>query len=418
MPVTPDSAWRCPPRISLAGFERVLQRANPGVLAERPASSYYNYCVNKGVDVLFILAKFNHESSLGTAGVAVTTHSWGNTRTPNFGAIPIGTTPGRSGTFPIWRDWLDGLKSTVERLLSHEWVYWDRETIREIYEHPSGKVWAPAGDLNDPAGYLRAVLDFMNANEDTPVTAQIPGFQWVPADSRHFTPGRNQRIRGGAQHYSAGTNSLPWLTVSPQSNVSATFLVKHNPTMDDRGWQLVRLDDTPHTTAFANPYTVSIEYEHDGSQPIPDIAYDVLGATWADAERYVQQHGLGDFSEGIKGHKEWVGNPGLICPDGIDMLRVVDRWQHYRTPATNPDLDPITGKYVHPEFSQYYRDFGGVMIFGRPLTGAFLEGNRLTQYFERSVFRHFPENEDPFKILLDLLGTQELLRKYPQGAPA
>lgn len=419
MPVTPESAWRCPPRISLARFERILrERGNPGVLAERPASSYYNICVNKGVDPLFILAKFNHESSLGTAGVAVTTHSWGNTRAPNFGAIPIGTTAGRTGTFPIWRDWLDGLVSTVERLISPEWVYWDRETIREIYDHPSGKVWAPAGDMNDPAGYLRAVIDFMNANEDMPVVAQLPGFQWKPADTRHFTAGRTARIRGGAQHYSAGTNSLNWLTTNPQSNVSATVLVKHYPTLADRGWQLVRIEDTAHTTAFANPYTVSIEYEHDGAQPIPDIAYEVLGATWADIERYVLAQRLGDFSEGIKGHKEWVNNPGLICPDGIDMQRVIERWQHHRTPEINPDYDPVTRKYVHPEFSRYYRENGGLMVFGRPITGGFIEDGRLTQYFERSVFQHFPDHEEPYKVLLRLLGAEELSRRYPNGAPA
>ena len=57
--------------------------------------------------------------------------------------------------------------------------------------------------------------------------------------------------------YSDGTNSLDWLTWSsgasdPSKRVSAHFLVKHNPTMDDRGWQLVRLRDTCWATAYAN----------------------------------------------------------------------------------------------------------------------------------------------------------------------
>lgn len=219
MPITPDSPWRHPPRITLAGFERVLRRGNPGILAERPASAYYNWCVNKGVDPLYLLAKINHESSLGTAGVAVTTHSWGNTRKPNFGATPISEVAGRTGTFPVWRDWLDGLKSTVERLVTPEWIYSERESIREIYDWPPDqtKVWAPAGDLNDPRGYLRAVIDFMNANEDV-MAAQIPGFAWVPETAGEYGYPQGTHGRNGVAidrliiHCTIGTDSLGHLT--------------------------------------------------------------------------------------------------------------------------------------------------------------------------------------------------------------
>ncbi len=180
------------------------------------------------------------------------------------------------------------------------------------------------------------------ANELLEVTmpsAQIPGFLWEPADEWHFTPGRTAAIRGGAQHYSAGTNSLAWLTrtsgVTSGQPVSAHFLVAHEPTLEQRGWQLVRIEDTAWTTAFANPYTVAIEYEHDGKQPIPDMAYEVLARTWAEITQYVRAQQLGDIAV-VQGHRDWIGQPRYVCPDGIDVARIVARWREL-IGAAQPD---------------------------------------------------------------------------------
>ena len=113
--------------------------------------------------------------------------------------------------------------------------------------------------------------------------------------------------------------------------------MKKSRRWDDGGWQLVRIEDTPHTTGeIVNPKTVSIEYEQLEGQAIPDIAYTVLAQTWWEAEQYVVAHGLGDFSEAIKGHKTWVGD-NRVCPDGISMTRVVAEWQALRTPAPPAD---------------------------------------------------------------------------------
>lgn len=178
--ITADDPFKGVNRLSRDAFVRILrERANPGVIAERDPGQYWDVIRAHDVDACLILAKFNHESSMGKAGVALQTHSWGNTRAPSFGATPIGSVPGRTGTFPVFRDWLDGCKSTVARLVTPAYVYsgesehpethqrfGPRTTIRELYDHPSTLVWAPAGDLNNPAGYLRAVLDFMNLYSD------------------------------------------------------------------------------------------------------------------------------------------------------------------------------------------------------------------------------------------------------------
>lgn len=200
------------------------------------------------------------------------------------------------------------------------------------------------------------------------VEAQIPGFKWEPADSNHFTKGRTKKISGGAQHYSAGTNSLAWLTKtsgqSPDSEpVSATFLVKHNPTMEDRGWQLVRIEDTPWTTWIANPYTVSIEYEHkpDVHGDVPNEAYEVLAQTWVDISNYLKEHPeLGSITldrTSIRGHKEWVGNPSLICPDGVDVDRIVARAIELADGPQEPEVETFpTGFTLHGGFLQLYKD--------------------------------------------------------------
>lgn len=176
--ITADDPFRSAPRITRDRFARVMyEQAAPTVVAERDPRAYWDVIASYGIDPLLVLAMFNHESTMGRKGVACTTHSWGNTRKPNFGATPIGEVPGASGVFPVWRDWLDGCKSTVARLASPDYVYtgWERVKIREIFEwhdksetaqDESEVVWAPAGDYNNPSSYLRAVIDFMNEYAD------------------------------------------------------------------------------------------------------------------------------------------------------------------------------------------------------------------------------------------------------------
>ncbi|HUG16099.1 MAG TPA: hypothetical protein VMM78_13905 [Thermomicrobiales bacterium] len=181
MPIAPEDTFLVKPgqsRISRGRFRQVmLDLAAPAVLAERGPSDYYDAIEaartpdGRCVDPLFVLAKFVHESGMGKAGMATTTRSWGNTRPPSFGVPEVGQETqfinGQpNGFFSRYDTWLDGCHSTCGRLVSPDWKYHARTTIREIYDHPSGDVWAPAGDFNNPAAYLRAVIDFMNAHAD------------------------------------------------------------------------------------------------------------------------------------------------------------------------------------------------------------------------------------------------------------
>lgn len=190
--ITPEHPFLVPPggdRISRDGFRRViLAQAAPAVKAERDPGDYYDAILattsedGQHVDPLLMLAKFHHESSMGAAGAAATTRSWGNTRPPSFGAPEIGRLPqtinGKpNGYFSKYGSWLDGCVSTAARMTTEDYVYtgWGRTQIRHLYQWnddpdtPQDEgviVWAPAGDYNNPASYLRAVIDFMNAHTD------------------------------------------------------------------------------------------------------------------------------------------------------------------------------------------------------------------------------------------------------------
>lgn len=276
-----------------------------------------------------------------------------------------------------------------------------------------GGKWAPSPTYGVEIAALRNALVSFAKREEQPMAAQIPGFRWQPADANHYDRGRSVKIRGGAQHYTGGTNSLPWLTTTSSPPVSATFLVKHNPTLEDRGWQLVRIEDTAWTTAFANAYTVSIEYEHLPSQEIPDIAYTVLAQTWIDISRYVAEHGLGSIAldrSGIRGHKEWINSPSYICPDGIQLDRITDRISDLLGSGGSAQCLYFaeTGHYLCHGFRGFWEKNGGLAIFGFPLTEEYKDASGTTvQWFERARFEHRPDiAQNEYGVVLGLIGSE------------
>lgn len=155
-------------RISREAFATFLHdRASPAVWMERDPGEYWQAIRSYNCDPLFILAMFWHESQAGNKGMARITRSFGNTRPPSYGVEHDHIeTAANGGQFSAYGSWLDGCVSTVARLMSEHHVYAGRQAIGEIFDHPSGIVWAPAGDNNDPAGYLNAVLAFMNEHSD------------------------------------------------------------------------------------------------------------------------------------------------------------------------------------------------------------------------------------------------------------
>lgn len=266
------------PRITGANFYNELALAQSP--ARYAALGVYDYAVASGLDPLFLLAMFKHESNFGKEGTAAQTRSWGNTRLPIVGPTqPTGSmVEGRSGYFPVWRDWLAGGKSTIDRLVSRSYPPagpYGLRSIGQVFNHPSGAVWAPAGDLNNPAGYLRSVLDYMNVHMNiTEPQMQLTGF----AEQDKIITGSNRprtKLRGfhavvihetDNENAGAGAqNTYDWLTGRFNGGVvpPASFhFVTDGATsiqllpIDELAWHIGDGADEADDEAF---YTVGIE---------------------------------------------------------------------------------------------------------------------------------------------------------------
>jgi subtilisin family serine protease len=67
---------------------------------------------------------------------------------------------------------------------------------------------------------------------------------------------------------------------------------------------------------------------------------------------------------------------------------------------------PETGQSLQGRFLDYWRNNGGLAVFGYPITGQ--TGTALAQVFERARFEYHPENHAPYDVLLGRLGVEVL----------
>lgn len=114
------------------------------------------------------------------------------------------------------------------------------------------------------------------------------------------------------------------------------------------------------------------------------------------------------------------------------LSALAEVYQFTPATATQPEPSivffPETGRYVGGGFLAFWRAYGGLPIFGYPLTDEFPEVNRDTgqtytvQYFERARFEWHPlDGGDPadWHVMLGRVGSERLLqtpaRFYPKG---
>ena len=64
-------------------------------------------------------------------------------------------------------------------------------------------------------------------------------------------------------------------------------------------------------------------------------------------------------------------------------------------------------------FLEFFEERGGLKIFGYPLTREFMEDGRKVQYFQHVRMEEHPENPDPYKVQLGLLGDELGFREPP-----
>jgi hypothetical protein len=130
------------PSINAEFINRVL------ALYDSPAAgkgqALYDDGVKYGIDPVYALAFFMHESRFGTTGVATVTHSLGNIRATTGHAQYEG--------YRMYRTWEEGFADWY-RLIARQYVaQWGLSTVDQIVP-----VYAPSSDNNDVAAYIAAV---------------------------------------------------------------------------------------------------------------------------------------------------------------------------------------------------------------------------------------------------------------------
>jgi L,D-transpeptidase-like protein len=97
--------------------------------------------------------------------------------------------------------------------------------------------------------------------------------------------------------------------------------------------------------------------------------------------------------------------------------------------ATSPDALPLsptffvaqTGHHISDRagFLSFWRERGGVLIFGYPLSEEIVEDGRIVQYFERARFEYHPDDLGrDGQVQLSLLGRELTAgRNFPDGRP-
>ncbi len=134
------------PTITAAFINQVL--ASYHSPAAGTGQQMYDLGVQYGIDPVYALAFFMHESTFGTTGVAQTTLSLGNMRC-------IATRPcifRNIGGFAQMNNWVDGYDQWYKLIRNLYVARWGLVTIDKIIP-----VYAPSSDHNDVQGYINAL---------------------------------------------------------------------------------------------------------------------------------------------------------------------------------------------------------------------------------------------------------------------
>lgn len=144
------------PRITRRKFVQILKENDSP--AANQGGKGWDVVKQNGVDPLFALAVFAHESGFGKLGICAVhgTRNPGNTRTSRTGVGEIIET--EKGKFVRYPSWVEGWRDLAFRLVDPKYVYVaeKRRTILSIIER-----WAPSNDVfgdNRPPEYAAAVI--------------------------------------------------------------------------------------------------------------------------------------------------------------------------------------------------------------------------------------------------------------------
>jgi hypothetical protein len=100
---------------------------------------------------------------------------------------------------------------------------------------------------------------------------------------------------------------------------------------------------------------------------------------------------------------------------GLMLMLALSVWAPVQSHAQSGQLCfnvPGITNCIQGRFLEYWRDNGGLPVFGYPITAEFREktpeGEFTVQYFERNVLEYHPEKARPYDVLLGRLGDTRL----------
>jgi hypothetical protein len=139
------------PSVSADFIERVLAHYHS------PAKGYgvilYTLSVQYGIDPVYPLAFFEHESNLGTKGEASYTHSLGNLRCISGYAC----VDEDRGGYAYFNSWAEGFQEWFNLLTSSLYKGDGLTTVETIIPR-----YAPSADNNDESAYINSLLYCVN----------------------------------------------------------------------------------------------------------------------------------------------------------------------------------------------------------------------------------------------------------------
>jgi acetyl esterase/lipase len=228
--------------------------------------------------------------------------------------------------------------------------------------------------------------------------------------------------RGGYQEQSSSVQAvIDWFG---PTDFTSWDLKRHEQTVVDllgvplseAGEILRKASPITYVSKDAPPFLI-MHGDKDSVVPLSQsqILYDRLKAAGANATLVVVKNAEHGF----------VPRGGLISPSIPEMRKIILNFldANLLKVPTGSYTFPETGKTVSGEFLRYWHAQGGLAQQGYPISEEMQEvsetnGKPYTvQYFERAVFEKHPENQPPYDVLLQLLGTFQHARKYPAGAP-
>lgn len=238
---------------------------------------------------------------------------------------------------------------------------------------------------------------------------------WKPVGNRWVGRG-DEKVCAVCLHVAEGQRGsvFSWFSNS-SSDASAHYLVNNDGTV----WQFVSEEDTAWANGQVqrpdrsigwladcvdrgqnpNRLTIAIETERRWWEPLTVPQYQTLVALVRDI---LARHGLTASRETVIPHAAIDSVSRARCPGNID-------WSRLFADLTTDDSETfLTGQRVRGPFLRYWRDHGGLPIFGYPLTGEQQDGDCRVQWFERARFELHPNGV----ILLGRVGA-ELLARQP-----